>query len=201
MTEFLVLLKSGPAVSAATVAAVAAVIKMLKALFEFNDEHLQKRQLKKLAFLAKECENSNLLHRLVQTARDEEVFRNIFGRTGTPQFVEAISLAHESGKVSLSELRISSFYLDVKDGRLVVVLGWVSHLLFWTSVGLIVIMSFYIAVLLFLLFRVPSASSYLAGAIIISFYFLFAWSIGSEVRAVLVAKRVRKKLVVTENEA
>lgn len=198
MTELMELLKSGPAVSVATVAVVATVIKMVKSLFEFNDEHLQKRQLKKLAFLAKECEKNDQLHQLVQTARDEEVFRNMFGRTGSPLFMNALSRAYESGKFSLSELRLSSFYLDVKDGALVVVLGWGSRLIFWVSASLVVIMGLYIAALLWLLFGAPSGSSYLAAVVLMGFYFFFAWFIGSDARAVLVAKRVRKKLV-TEN--
>ena len=194
MIELIEILKSGPAVSAATVAVVAAVIKLVKSLFEFNDEHLQKRQLKKLAFLANECEKSQTLHRLVETARDEEVLRNIFGRTGSPQFISALTRTYETGKFSLSELRLSSSYLHVRDGALFVDLGWGAHVLLWVSIGLVILMGLYIAILLFQLFGTPSGSSYVAALVLMIFYFLFAWFVGGDARVVLVAKRVRNKL-------
>lgn len=198
MTDFIEILKSGPAVSAAVLAVFAAMIKMVKSLFELNDENLQKRQFKRLTFLAKECENNQTLHQLVETAKDEEVLRNMLGRTGSPQFLGAFVRAYETGKFSLSELRLSSSYLDVKDESLVVVLGWGAHVLLWVSVGLVVIMGLYISALIFLLFGTPSGNSYVAVVVLMVFYFFFAWFIGGDARAVLVAKKVRNKLAGTE---
>lgn len=198
MTELIEILRSWSPIAVAAMAFLGAVMKMLKSLFEFNDEHLQKRQLKKLAFLAKECEKNESLHRLVETARDEEVIRNVFGRTGSPQFISALTRAYETGRFSLSELRLSSLYLDVKNGVLVVDLGWGAHTILWFSLGLVIIMGFFIAALLFQLLNNPSGISYIAAAGLIVFYFLFAWFIGSDARVVLIAKRVRNKLAEIE---
>lgn len=198
MTELIEILRSGPAVSAATVAILGAMMKMIKSLFEFNDEHLQKRQLKKLAFLAKECEKNDVLHRLIESTKDEEVFRNAFGRTGSPQFIDALTRAYKTGKFSLSELRISSPYLEVKNKTLVVELGLGAHTILYVAIGLVVIMGLYIAALLLKLFSVPSGSSYAAALVLIIFYVLFAWLIGGDAREVLIAKRVRNKLAEIE---
>ncbi|MCK6395779.1 hypothetical protein [Zoogloea sp.] len=194
MTELIEILKSWPAVSAATVAAIASLIKLTKSIFYFNDEQLQKRKIKKITFLAKECEKNQTLNQLVEIARDEEVFRNMFGRTGSPQFLHALKRAYDTGRFSLSELRLSSSYLNVKDETLVVDLGWGAHALLWFSIGAMILMGLYIGVLLFTIFGTPSGNSYIAALMLMVFYFLFAWFMGGDARAVLIAKRVRKNL-------
>ena len=198
MTETLEILKSGPAVSAAIVAVIAALLKSVKSIFEFNDEHLQKRQLKRLAFLSKECEKNDALQQIVSIARDEEVFRNLFGRTASPKYIRALTHLYETEKFSLSELRVSSSYLVLVDGSLVVKLGWRALILFLISFGFVVIMGLYVIALLWLLFASPSAGTYLAVVVLIALYSLFAWFVGSDARSVLLAKRVQKKLLETQ---
>jgi hypothetical protein len=60
-------------------------------------------------------------------------------------------------------------------------------------------MGLYITALMWLLFGAPSASAYLAVIVLMAFYFLFAWFVGSDARAVLIAKRVQKKLLETKS--
>lgn len=197
MTEILEILKSGPAASAVIVGVIAALLKSVKSIFEFNDDHLQKRQLRKLAFLAKECEKNDVLQQIVSTARDEEVFRNLFGRTASPENIGALTHLYKTGKFSLSELRVSSPYLILVDGSLVVDLGWQARITFCVSLILVIVMGLYVVALLWLLFSTPSAGAYLAVIVLMALYLLFAWFVGSDARAVLIAKRVQKKMLKT----
>lgn len=199
MTEILDILKSGPAVWAAAIAVFAAFLKSAKSFFEFHDEHLQKRQLKRLAFLAKECETNPVLTQLITAAKEEEIFRNLYRRTASPEFVSALTRLHETGRFSLSELRASSFYLKLVNGSIAVELGWTARIIFWVSLGLVAIMGLYVTALLTLLFHTPSAAALLAAIVLLAFYFFFAWFIGSDARAVNIAKGIQEKLVQIQN--
>ncbi|MDK9719428.1 MAG: hypothetical protein OEL57_16220, partial [Trichlorobacter sp.] len=131
------------------------------------------------------------VHQLVMTARNEEIFRSVVGRIGSPQFVNALMAAYATGNLSLFELRVASFYLEVKDGKLTVVLGFGTHLFFVTSILLVIFMGVPIS---FLLLKASSASQYVTSLLFIGFYFLFSWFVGKDIRPILIAKRVSKKL-------
>lgn len=199
MTEIIDILKTGPAVWVAAIAVLAAFLKAAKSFFEFHDEHLQKRQLKRLAFLAKECETNPVLTQLITAAKEEEIFRNLYKRNASPEFMCAFNRLYETGKLSLSELRSSSFYLKLVNGSIAVELGWAASIIFWVSLGLVVIMGIHITAVLILLFRTPSAAAFVVSIVLLAFYFFFAWFIGSEARAVKVAKGIQIKIGQSQN--
>lgn len=194
MTELIEVLRSVPASYAVVIAVVAALLKAGKGLFEFHDEHLQKRPFKKLAFLAKESEGSMVLSDLVSAARNEEIFRSVFGRTASPDFMAAVRSLIATGKFSLLELRVSLLYLELVNGRIVVSLGTGAWFIFWAAISIVLLMGVYIAVLFTSLLRLQSVAAYLAVVILLAAYFLFSWFIGRDARAVYLARQVRVKI-------
>lgn len=194
MADLLEALKSVPASYAAVIAVIAALFKAGKGLFEFHDEHLQKRPFKRLAFLAKEVEGNAPLTELVSAARSEQVFRAVLGRTASPQFMAALQVLVGTGKFSLLELKVSQLYLQLVESRIVVSLGWGAWLVFWASLAIVLLMGAYVAAIITPLLLVKSLAAYLTAAVLLGFYFLFSWFIGRDARAVHVARRVRSKI-------
>ncbi|MES2091345.1 MAG: hypothetical protein V4532_15415 [Pseudomonadota bacterium] len=195
--ELLEAFKSGPAVYAAIAAALtvfAALFKAVRGFIEFHDDHLQRRSLKKLTFLAEEAKDNKALLGLIVGAREEEVFRTIIGRTSSPEFIEAISQLWKTGNFSLLELRAAQFYLKVSDGRIWVHLGLGAAFVFWGSLFIVALMGIYVSTVLIPLLSVLSLATYATALLLFCVYLFFAWFVGRDARAVHIARGVQAKL-------
>ncbi len=198
MTDIAELIKSWPAIAGAVVAVLAALIQSVKSLLEFHDAHLQNRVLKRLAFLAKECEDEPL-KRLISTARNEEVFRTLFGKNASPEFVHGVTRLYESGKFSLSELRMISPYLKPVNDSVVVEIKKGDIILSWASLAVIVLMMLYTTAFVILLLSTPSISSLVAALVLVALFLLFVRFVRRDILAVFIAKRVKAKLAAMQN--
>ncbi|CAH0354043.1 hypothetical protein [Aquabacterium sp. CECT 9606] len=187
-------LKSGPALYVTIAGALAALFKTIKGIFEFHDGHLQRRSLKKLAFLADEAKGNEALQGLIAGAREEEVFRAIIGRTASPEFIKVVSQLWSTDKFSLTELRAAHIYLKVQDGRIWIHLGVGAAVVFWGSFFIVVLMGIYVSTVLVPLLYVLSLATYASALLLFCVYLFFAWFVGRDARDVLVARRVKAKI-------
>jgi hypothetical protein len=195
MSELSSVLNSGTAFWVAGIAALGTLLKTLQSLFIFNEEHLQRRRLRRLGFFAQECKGNEDLKRLIDVARDEEVFHSLLGRSSTSEFRSALRQLLDTEKFNLKELRAAAIYLEVVNGAIAVVLGWKARILFWVSIIFVVTMTLYSVALLWTLLNKSSVETYLAAIVFWFFYLFFVWYMGSDAIDVRIAKRVRTKLL------
>lgn len=92
------------------------------------------------------------------------------------------------------ELRTAQFYLEVSDGRVSVHLGWGAGVVLWGSFFIVVLMGIYVATVLIPLLYILSLATYATALLLFFVYLGFAWFVGRDAMAVLVARRVKAKI-------
>jgi hypothetical protein len=194
MSEYIDLFKTWPAILAAVLAVLASLFKGAKGLIEFYDDHLRRRHFKRLEFLAEISAGNDELLKLIVSAKGEEVFRSIYGRSCAPEFISGVYSLISSGKFSLAELRISRNYLRLVNGRISVLLGVEGWFLFGYSLFSVVAMGFYVFYLSVSLLKVGTIVAFVAWVCLMLIFVLFSMAFGKDARAVCSAYRVRKKI-------
>lgn len=194
MMDLVDILKALPPEYAAWIVVAFIILKSFKALLQFHDEYIRTRPFKRLAYLFGESSESATLSKIIVASKHEIIFREIFGTTGSPQFIAAISHLLDSGKFSVTELRAASFYLRLSDGKVMVKLGWGAKIFFWFSLLLVLAMGAYVGLIVVTLLATKSLAGLAAAALIFALLVFFIWLVGSESRSVYVARLIDKKL-------
>jgi hypothetical protein len=167
----------------------------IKTLLEFNDEYLQKRTFKRLAFLREQIKDDPHLSEFLTAAVHEEVFRAAYGMPIPARSIIALTKAYSSGLFSLAELKACALYTTVDDaGNLHIQPGKGGYAILVALLFFVFAMSAYVASLLFALLTVGTVPSVAGALAVLVFYFFFAWYFGRDIRAVLLARKASKKL-------
>lgn len=189
------LFKSVPALIVAVIGVLAALLKVLKALVEFHDDHLSKRAFKRHSFLVNEAEQNNELKTFVEALKHEAIFQTTFGKPASPRKASAVMQLYKSGHFSHADLRESYLFLVLNEAdELEVRVGVLGNiLLVLTSLYLIFVLTYigYLGLQLPRLLNTGSPGIVLLGS---AFLFLTVWHFGRDLRSILLAKKVRKKL-------
>lgn len=193
--EFSDLWKSGPAVAVAIIGVVAALLKAVKTLLEFHDEYLSKRRFKRHAFLVSEAEQSSELKAFIKALKHEAIFRAAFGKPASPRKASAVMELYETGHFSHEELRESYLFLVLDaEGNLDIRIGVMGHLLQWFTTTFMAFIALYMISLVNSILSIKSLLSIVFVLLVLLSTFFIFWYFGRDVRSVLLAKRVRKKL-------
>lgn len=193
--DFNDLLTSGPAIGTAVAGVVAALYKAAKSLLEFNDEYLQKRRFRQYAWLLAEAEEHADLRDFIHLVKREDIFRGVFGKPVSPQTARALVALYQSGRYSMEELRASYLYARLRDdGTLEVKPGAGGAFVLAFTLSLVAAMSVYAVLLIVLFLGMQSWSAALAAAGVLAVYSGLTWLFCRDVRAVILARRVQRRL-------
>lgn len=189
------MLSSWQIMTLAITAVVGVLYKTVKQLILFNDGILKKRRAAYLSFLKAEASSNEPLSKLIDSLRVEESFQKIFSRYASPKLAASMINLYESGHFSVREMRAASpyFHLD-KDGRITSRTGKSGAIIKILGVGLIAVMGAFTFLLVYGLALKPGFSSILASSAFLLLYFFFVWFFGKDVRAVVDAERIERKI-------
>ncbi|MCW7538601.1 hypothetical protein OOT46_12185 [Aquabacterium sp. A7-Y] len=190
------LLTSTSGLGPAAAAVAAALYKAVKALLEFNDEYLRKRRFKQYAYLLGEAEGQAEAQELILMAKREALFRAVLGKPVSQRLGAAVMALYRSGQFSLEELRASLLYATLhEDGTLDVRPGAGGMLVVAISAFFVVGMGAYAGAMVWLLLGQGAWDARMAAVGVLLAYGLLAWWFGRDARAVMLARRVRRRQV------
>ncbi|MBN8224577.1 MAG: hypothetical protein J0L89_07155 [Xanthomonadales bacterium] len=189
------MLSSWQAMALAITAVVGVLYKTVKQLVLFNDDILKKRRAAYLSFLKTEASSNEPLSQLIDSLRVEESFQKIFARYASPKLATAMIELYETGHFSVREMRAASIYFHFdQDGRLTSKTGKGGVLIKALGSAFIIAMGILTFIILYGLALKPSISSLLASGAFLLVYFFFIWFFGKDVRAVVDADRIDRKI-------
>lgn len=189
------MLSSWQAMALAITAVVGVLYKTIRQLVLFNDDILKKRRAAYLSFLKAEASSNEPLSQLIDSLRVEESFQKVFARYASPKLSAAMIELYKTGNFSVREMRAASLYFNLdKDGRITSETGKGGIIIKIIGVGFIVIMGTFTFILVYGLALKPTIFSLLASGAFLLVYFFFIWFFGKDVRAVVDADRINRKI-------
>lgn len=180
-----------------TIAAIVSIfLGIVKNLVEFNDGTLRRRKSEYLQHLRSEASSDANVTNLVDALRAEEAFKKIIGTYASPKLIEQIRELFETKQFSIRQIRAAAFYLYLDhNNQIRSNSGKAGAFIKWLAGGFIVLYALYTAVVIFTFLQKNNLSNLLAAGIFLLLFFLVGWYFGRDVREVIAADRLDKKIL------